>query len=77
MFRTLKQALSDSPVDMALVMHPLGTQLVKLADEDGSYRVILSRSDGSVVGQEKDAECLDKVNRHLVLRGINCRPVIE
>src|SRR5438445_13274429 len=75
-FLTLNQALALSPVNMAIVMHPLGTQLVRLLPNGGT-KVILKNLDDEIRIIEKTAEGLDKVNRSFTLTSINCRPVLD
>lgn len=75
MFLTLNQALKESPVGMAIVEFPY-KDIVKLCD-DGGARIIMNKSDGSMCLIKGDSEALDRTNRILVLKGINCRPVYE
>lgn len=75
MFLTLNQALKESPVGMAIVEFPY-KDVVKLC-ADGSTKIIMNRSDGSTSLIKAGPEDLDRTNRILVLKGINCRPVYE
>lgn len=75
MFLTLNQALELSPVGMAIVEFPY-RDLVKLCG-DGKAKIIMAKSDGSTCFVNADPCGLDKANRTLVLKGINCRPVYE
>lgn len=75
MFLTLNQALKESPVGMAIVEFPY-RDLVRLCD-DGGAKIIMGRSDGTTCLIKADPQDIDKANRTLVLKGINCRPVYE
>jgi hypothetical protein len=76
MFLTLNQALAMSPINMAIVMHPLGPQLVRLLPNGGT-KVVLTKLDGDTRVIEMTPEGHDGSNRTFTLRNINCRPIMD
>lgn len=74
--KTLKQALAESPVNIAVAEHELYPEMIRL-NSDGSIRIMRTKADQALYGQDCPIEWFNDYNYTLQRKKVNCRPLAE